>query len=325
MNLSYQKMIKTLILQPIELPDDTVEFKLDILYDKVRGFVCQLYRLEYYQLQPSNDETIVASEQVYVTDNHSVPAMNEQYFDSLDACLDNALAQIQNKFGLSKQFLQDSNVAVMNPTLLLNLPMKFFAILREAVNYRVQSMQQLLDNPEATEEQLADIDYGNDKVILAMILDELKNPHNQVKASFYQLTQNPDKTEMMLQEFGKPIHNDEQLTFVFSATSFDEALAIKNQFLGFAPFKPMPSNIVATQIYHYQDEQGLEHEITVTLYQPQQFGLTWQCDYQLQGYGESIYETVTGNDNFAVIEQSIREIKVHVEKFELKFRNLTRM
>ena len=113
---------------------------------------------------------------------------------------------------------------ITNNTLLLNIPTKFFGILTEAINYRIKSMQQLLDNPDATEEQLAYIDYGNDQVILTMILDALKNPHNQVNSAFYQSTQNPDRTEMTLQEFGKPIPNDEQLTVVFSAKSFDQAL-----------------------------------------------------------------------------------------------------
>ena len=214
---------------------------------------------------------------------------------------------------------------ITNNTLLLNIPTKFFGILTEAINYRIKSMQQLLGNPDSTDEQLAYIDYGNDQVILTMILDALKNPHNQVNSAFYQLTQNPDRTEMTLQEFGKPIPNDEQLTVVFSAKSFDQALAIKNQFLGFAPYKPMPSIIVAAQVYHYQDQKGLAHEITVTLYQPQQFGLIWQCNYQLQGYGESIYETVLADDSFSVIELSMRDIKAHLEHFESQHPNLTRI
>ena len=213
----------------------------------------------------------------------------------------------------------------MNKTLIIKLPTKFIAILKEALNYRIKSMQLLLDNPDTPEEELAKIDYANDQVILTMILDALKNPHNRIDSAFYQLTRNPDKTEMTLQEFGKPIPNDEQLTVVFSAKSFDEALAIKNQFLGFAPYKPMPSIIVAAQVYHYQDQKGLAHEITVTLYQPQQFGLAWQCDYQLQGYGESIYETVLADDSFSVIELSMRDIKAHLEHFESQHPNLTRI
>ena len=79
---------------------------------------------------------------------------------------------------------------ITNNTLLLNIPTKFFGILTEAINYRIKSMQQLLGNPDSTDEQLAYIDYGNDQVILTMILDALKNPHNQVNSAFYQLTQN---------------------------------------------------------------------------------------------------------------------------------------
>ena len=78
MNISYQEVVKTIILKPIELLDATLEFKLNILYEKDRGFVCQLYRLEYYQIQPMSDDTNVKNEQVYVVDNHSVSKLSEQ-------------------------------------------------------------------------------------------------------------------------------------------------------------------------------------------------------------------------------------------------------
>lgn len=186
MNISYQEVVKTIILKPIELLDATLEFKLNILYEKDRGFVCQLYRLEYYQIQPTSDDANVKNEQVYVVDNPSVSKLSEQYYNSLITCLDNALMQIKDKFNLDQPFLDDASIEIINPTLLLTLPAKFLGILKEAVSYRIESMQQLLDNPDATEEQLAYIDYGNDQVILTMILGDLKNPHNRIDSAFYQ-------------------------------------------------------------------------------------------------------------------------------------------
>lgn len=75
----------------------------------------------------------------------------------------------------------------MNPTLILNIPPKFICLLKEAVTYRINTMEQLLDDPNTSEEALAEIDYGNDQMVLAIIADELDNPNNQVQATFYQL------------------------------------------------------------------------------------------------------------------------------------------
>lgn len=117
MNISYQEVVKTIILKPIELLDATLEFKLNILYEKDRGFVCQLYRLEHYQIQPVSDDTNVKNEQVYVVDNHSLSKLSEQYYNSLITCLDNALMQIKDKFNLDQPFLDDASIEIINPTL----------------------------------------------------------------------------------------------------------------------------------------------------------------------------------------------------------------
>lgn len=206
----------------------------------------------------------------------------------------------------------------MNKTLIIKLPTKFIAILKEALNYRINSMQLLLDNPDTPEEELAKIDYVNDQVILTMIADDLSNPNNQVQADFYQISRNTDKTEMTLQEFGKPIPKDERLIFVFSASSFNEACAINNQFLGFAPYKPMPETIIAKQSYHYIDLQGLDHVLNTILYQPQQFGFEWQCDYQIEGYGEQVYQSFTASDSFSVIKLAMQAVEDFISQFEAK-------
>lgn len=127
----------------------------------------------------------------------------------------------------------------MSPTLLLKLPPKFIGILEEAVSYRINSMQRLLDDPNTTDEELAEIDYANDQSILKTINDDIKNINNQITADFYQLSQTKDATQTTLQLFGKPIDEEEQLIFVFSAKSYNDAMAIKNRFLGFPMYKPM--------------------------------------------------------------------------------------
>ncbi|AWT48094.1 hypothetical protein DLE54_00170 [Psychrobacter sp. YP14] len=213
----------------------------------------------------------------------------------------------------------------MNPTLILNISPKFICLLKEAVAYRINAMQQLIDNPNKSEEALEEIDYANDQMVLDMVAHELNNPNNQVEAAFYQLNRNQENTELKLQAFGKPIADDEQLSLVFSAKSWEEAEQINNQFLGFEPYKPMPENIVATQTHYFQDKQGIIHEITVTIYQPQQFGNTWQCDYELSGYGEERYKTIRSLDSFEVTERAIANLKEELKQFALDCPSLRRV
>ena len=104
----------------------------------------------------------------------------------------------------------------MNPTLVLNLPPKFISLLQEAVAYRISSMQ--------------------------IINDDLRNINNQIKSDFYQLSQNESSTQTTLKLFGKPIDEKEEIIFVFSAKSYDDAMTIRNRFLGFPLYKPMPDN-----------------------------------------------------------------------------------
>lgn len=130
----------------------------------------------------------------------------------------------------------------MNPTLVLKLPPKFIRLMQEAVAHRINSMQHLLDNPNVSEEELAEIDYGNDQMILKILNDDLRNINNQIKADFYQLSQNESSTQTTLKLFGKPIDEEEEIIFVFTAKSYDDAMTIRNLFLGFPLYKPMPDN-----------------------------------------------------------------------------------
>ncbi|MFW2176752.1 MULTISPECIES: hypothetical protein [unclassified Moraxella] len=126
----------------------------------------------------------------------------------------------------------------MNPTLILDLPSKFYGILQTAVKNEIQRMQVLLEDDTTPEMVLAEMDYGNDQWILKMIADDLANPNHYVETEFYQLSTNADSTEYTLTKFGKPISDNEKRLFVFSATDYNQAMAIRNQFLGFEPYKP---------------------------------------------------------------------------------------
>lgn len=138
--------------------------------------------------------------------------------------------------------LSDYTVTHMNPTLILNLPPKFMSLLQEAVAYRISSMQHLLDNPSILDEELAEIDYGNDQMILKIIDIYLRNTNNQIEADFYQLSQNESLNQTTLKLFGEPVEDEEEIVFVFSAKSYDDAMTIRNRFLGFPLYKPMSDN-----------------------------------------------------------------------------------
>ena len=116
------------------------------------------------------------------------------------------------------------------------------SLLQEAVAYRISSMQHLLDNPSISDEELAEIDYGNDQMILKIIDIYLRNTNNQIEADFYQLSQNESLNQTTLKLFGEPVEDEEEIVFVFSAKANDDAMTIRNRFLGFPLYNPMSDN-----------------------------------------------------------------------------------
>lgn len=66
--------------------------------------------------------------------------------------------------------------------IVLDLSPKLAIVLSEAIQYRIDSMQILLDNEQTSDQALAQIDYGNDQWILQMILDEIQKQYaEQIK------------------------------------------------------------------------------------------------------------------------------------------------
>jgi hypothetical protein len=57
----------------------------------------------------------------------------------------------------------------------IHLSGKFSRLAIIALKAQIREMETLLNDPNATDEQLAEIDYGNDKRILEMIVEELQN------------------------------------------------------------------------------------------------------------------------------------------------------
>lgn len=61
--------------------------------------------------------------------------------------------------------------------IVLDLSPKLAIVLSEAIQYRIDSMQILLDNEQTPDQVLTQIDYGNDQRILQMILDEIQKQY----------------------------------------------------------------------------------------------------------------------------------------------------
>ena len=100
--LSYVEVVKTLILKPIPLLDDELNFKLDILFDGEKGYFAQLSRRENYKLHPSfESKSVAANESVYVIDDHSVLSLSDAYYDCIDECLTSSLHKITERFSKS--------------------------------------------------------------------------------------------------------------------------------------------------------------------------------------------------------------------------------
>ena len=102
MNYSYYE-IKSYVLQPIELEDDELNFKVEILThhnsNSVQG---QLWRLETYRVQPSFVSDMQADESIYVQDSHTIPDLQNQVFNNEEICLQFIISELEKLFSHSK-------------------------------------------------------------------------------------------------------------------------------------------------------------------------------------------------------------------------------
>lgn len=90
--------VKTFVLPPIEIDDDILYFRVEVIQnnDKYYG---QLLRRETYRLEPTfAPDDVFADEQVYVLDYHTIPPFNEQIFTCVDDCLNYAFNYLQEFF-----------------------------------------------------------------------------------------------------------------------------------------------------------------------------------------------------------------------------------
>lgn len=90
--------VKTFTLPSIEIDDDVLVFRVEVT-QKGTQYFGQLLRREMYRLKPANaPQEVVADEEIYVTDCHTIPPFEQQVFDSIDDCLNDARNYLQDFF-----------------------------------------------------------------------------------------------------------------------------------------------------------------------------------------------------------------------------------
>ncbi|WP_066802754.1 hypothetical protein [Moraxella oblonga] len=206
----------------------------------------------------------------------------------------------------------------MSEKYLLNaLPPKFINIAKSAIEKEIKRETALVNDDNTPDELLFDIAYGNDIPILQGVLDEMQNPHQMVLGDLYVFSQNADGTETTLQNFGRALPDGETAKWVFLAKDFDEACAIKNQLMDFEPYKPMPKSIAINE--HYLLKKNKErYALEVIIYQPQNFGGIWQCDYHIGANMpdfDTIYQTIYDKNGLNVLKSTIKSVENHLTAF----------
>lgn len=204
----------------------------------------------------------------------------------------------------------------MREKYLLNaLPTKFIDLAKDVIEKQID---RLCDNGNTTDKALAKTVYKDDIAILQSLLDEMNNPNQMLTGDLYVLSENLNGTQSTLQNFGKAMPTGESVKWVFLAQDWDKACAIKNRLMGFEPYKPMPTNIAINE--HYVLKKNKErYALEVHIYQPQNFGDSWQCDYQMAcdlPTFKPIYETVHHKNGLNVLKQAIKSVENELSQFK---------
>lgn len=97
--IKYYEIVRSVIIAPISIPNDELNFKLEVLHDREKGYFSRLYRLENYNLNPSFEQKdLIANEAIYVLDTHSVLTLDDKYHKEVEDCLNFSIQEISEKF-----------------------------------------------------------------------------------------------------------------------------------------------------------------------------------------------------------------------------------
>ncbi len=141
-------------------------------------------------------------------------------------------------------------------------------------------MQDLLDNPNTKDEELAAIADGNDIPILEAVINNLELLEKD-KRRCYNLLK--DEDGLMLQEEGRPYDETQHFLFSFLAKDYNEAGSIMNKFMDWSQYIPMPEHIATKRTLTLFDEHKEPiADVDVFFYQPQELDdITSSCEFHI--------------------------------------------
>ncbi|WP_373741674.1 hypothetical protein [Neisseria sp.] len=99
------EVIKTYVLNPITLHEDTLHFQIEILRNQNEQFHARLFRREFYRLKPAFEPNteIQADECIYILDTHTLPEdLENRFFDDEKSCLQSVLSSLEQIFETQK-------------------------------------------------------------------------------------------------------------------------------------------------------------------------------------------------------------------------------
>ncbi|MDO4700011.1 MAG: hypothetical protein Q4A69_04950 [Moraxella sp.] len=106
--ISYAKLVKTIITDPIAVADELWLFKIEIFKHAQKGYFVQLWRLDTYNIKPTFavQKNWVASETFFIDDGFRFDGLglygdDLRYFASSDDCQNYVLKCIDDTFNVS--------------------------------------------------------------------------------------------------------------------------------------------------------------------------------------------------------------------------------
>lgn len=167
-----------------------------------------------------------------------------------------------------------------------------------------QALNEICSGPEAIPEWEFHSRVGVDKAVAYEVLNSLRfsaedlaDVEKQPDLSFL-LVQNPTDNSVTLRRSDQPVADQEQVLLQFFANSYNEAMAIRNRFMDWEPYQPLPKHIAAQRVYDLVDaHQTSIGTVTLTFYQPiPTADSDWLCNYQITGIGNDQVLGIFGVD-----------------------------
>lgn len=107
MKIGYSERVKTIILDPIEIPNGELwVFKIDILKHSSKGYFATPWRLDMYNIYPTFaiEDNWQASESFFIDDSFQYDGLgllgDARYFNTLEECQNYVIDNIANSFNL---------------------------------------------------------------------------------------------------------------------------------------------------------------------------------------------------------------------------------